>query len=442
MSDASEAIARIQLPKKVAFLLTERKRFKVLYGGRDAVKSHSVFRAALVRGIMRPTRFLVARELQGSIEQSAHKLLGDLIEQLGFGWAYEVQTRKIIGRAGTQAEGTEFGFEGLRHNVEELKSYEGVDVCIVEEANNVSRHSWDTLENTIRKPDSEIWVTFNPELETDETYQRFVINPPAEDQIIRVHLTWRDNPWPSEVLRPGREKMKRERPADYDCIWEGHPRSTLAEAIYAEEMMAAVRENRIGNVPYDPSAAVHTFWDLGFGNHTSIWAGQKVGVEWRMLKFIEDSNKFLPHYVAELQKLPYVWGTDFLPHDGGSKHVQGDSAEQQLIKAGRVVEVLTNDAIDTGINAARAVFPFVYFDRDGCADGIQCLRHYRWKKSNTGVVLAREPLHDEYSDGADAFRTFAMARNRPAQKQHRRPAARPRSGYRAPATADAGWMAG
>lgn len=442
MSDtrAAESVARIQLPKKLSFLLTEKKRWKVLEGGRDAMKSHSVFRAALVRGIMEPTRFLVGRELQSSIEQSAHKLLEDLISNLGLEWAYEVQRAKIIGRYGTQAFGTTFGFAGLRHNVEELKSYEGVDVCIVEEATNVSRASWDTLENTIRKDGSEIWVVLNPDLETDESYQRLVKNPP-EDSIV-VHVTWRDNPWPSAVLAAGRERMKRERPMDYDCIWEGMPRTTLADGIYAEEMMAAQREGRICKVPYDPSAAVHTFWDLGFGNHTSIWCGQKVGVEWRMLKFLEDSNRFLPYYVGELQKLGYVWGTDYLPHDGGSKHVQGDSAEQQLTKAGRVVEVLTNDAIDTGINAARAVFPFVYFDADGCADGIQCLRHYRWKKSSTGVVMVREPLHDEYSDGADAYRTFAMARNRPAQKAHRRPAAKQRSNYRAPSTADAGWMAG
>ena len=433
---------RIDLPRKAGFILARKARWKVLYGGRDAAKSHSVFRAALARGAQQATRFLVCRELQASIEHSAHKLLSDLIAALGLGHLYEVKHTTVVGRPGGAADGTSFAFAGLRHNVDELKSYEGVDVAIVEEAANVSRHSWDTLENTIRKPGSELWVVFNPELESDETHQRLVIRPP-EDSIV-VHMTWRDNPWPSQVLAAGRERMRQERPADYECIWEGQARTTLAEGIYAEEMMAAQREGRICNVPYDPSAAVHTFWDLGFGNHTSIWVGQKVGVEWRMLRFVEDSNKFLPYYVAELQKLPYVWGTDFLPHDGGSKHVQGDSAEQQLKAAGRTVEVLTNDAIDTGINACRAVFPSVYFDRDGCADGIQHLRHYRWKTTHDGIVMKRDPLHDEHSDGADAFRSFGMARNRPAKKaqMQRRPAARQRLAHSAPSSGAGGWMAG
>ena len=440
MTSPKSEVHTVRLPKVVSFLLTERHRWKVLYGGRDAMKSHSIARAALIRGVMQPTRFLCARELQTSIDDSIYRLLCDLISEMRLEWAYDIQSKKIFGKPGTQAQGTEFGFEGLRHNIGELKSYEGADVCIVEEAANVSRKSWDTLEPTIRKPDSEIWVAFNPDLETDETYQKFVINPPQDCKC--VHLTWRDNPWPSQVLEAGREKMRRERPADYDNIWEGQPRSTLVDAIYADEMMAAQRENRIGVVPYDASSAVHTFWDLGFGNHTSIWIGQKVGVEWRMLKFIEDSNKFLPYYVAELKKLPYVWGTDFLPHDGGAKHLQGDSVQKQLEDLGRKVAVLANEDIDVGINAARSVFPFVFFDRVGCADGLQCLRHYRWKKNSDGIVMSKEPLHDGYSDGADAFRTFAMARAKTSSVT-RRSVSTSRTPRMAPAVKGAtSWMLG
>jgi phage terminase large subunit len=73
--------------------------------------------------------------------------------------------------------GTEFAFAGLKNNIANIKSYEGVDICWVEEAQTTSRLSWNVLIPTIRKQGSEIWISFNPELETDETYQRFVIEP-------------------------------------------------------------------------------------------------------------------------------------------------------------------------------------------------------------------------------------------------------------------------
>ena len=447
---APDRIAHVQIPEKASFLLAKKARWKVLWGGRDAVKSWSVVRAALILGTAphilgfnEPLRCLCTRELFTSVEESIYQLLKDQIVALGLQEFYIPKQSHIVGRPGTPADGVIFSFAGLRHNVEELKSYEGYNLTIVEEAKNVSRKSWDTLENTIRKAGSELWVIFNPDLETDETYQRLVKNP-QPDSIV-VHFTWRDNPWPSTVLAAGREKMRLERPADYDCIWEGQARTTLADGIYAEEMMAAQREGRITKVPHDPGYAVDTFWDLGFGNHTSIWLGQQVGVQWRMLRFIEDANKHIPHYVKELKKFDeYVWGVDFLPHDGGATHIQGDSVEKQLVALNRNPKVLTNEAIDTGIRAVRAIFPSVYFDAEGCTQGVQCLRHYRWVKNSDGIVTRREPLHDEWSDGADAFRTFAMARRvrRPAQRvgsSGRRVVVTP---GRAAPPSDQGWMAG
>jgi len=376
-----------------------------------------------------------------SVEESIYQLLVDQIDKLGLEQFYDVQKTHIVGKPGTPAEGAIFSFAGLRHNADELKSYEGYNLCLVEEAKNVSRASWDILINTIRKKGSEIWVVFNPELESDETYVRFILADLPEDEAIVVHFTWRDNPWPSDVLAPERERMKLQRPEDYNNIWEGRPRSSIVGAIYAEEMMAAEREGRICRVPYDPSRPVDTFWDIGYGNHTSIWLGQKVGVEWRMIRFLEDSNKFMPHYAKELAKFDYLWGTDFLPHDGGSTDVRGPAPDKQLREAGRKnVEVVTRSDTDIGINEARAIFPFVLFDREGCADGIQCLRHYQWKKNKDGVVTSREPLHDEYSDGADAFRTFAMARNFNHKRKARSTNTARRQAGAPPAVTS--WMAG
>ncbi len=98
------------------------------------------------------------------------------------------------------ANGTEFTFAGIRQSsVGDIKSYEGCDICWVEEAQLVTKHSWEILIPTIRKNGSEIWISFNPELETDETYKRFVQAPPTDSTVVKIN--WRDNPWFPDVLK-------------------------------------------------------------------------------------------------------------------------------------------------------------------------------------------------------------------------------------------------
>src|SRR5262245_60232648 len=132
-------MSNAQFPDKLACLF-EPKRYKILYGGRGGAKSWGVARALLILGASRSLRILCAREFQNSIADSVHKLLSDQIAALGLAGHYDVLQTAIRGR-----NGTEFRFEGLRHNVTKIKSYEGVDICWVEEAQSVSKESWDTL---------------------------------------------------------------------------------------------------------------------------------------------------------------------------------------------------------------------------------------------------------------------------------------------------------
>ena len=179
-SELREAISAVEFPHKLAFLF-EPMRYKVLYGGRGGAKSWGVARALLVLGVKKPTRVLCAREFQNSIGQSVHKLLADQIVELKLESFYEVTQTSIRGK-----NGTEFAFVGLKNNTANIKSYEGVDICWTEESASISRNSWNILIPTIRKEGSEIWVTFNPELESDETYQRFVVNPPQNLSLIHI----------------------------------------------------------------------------------------------------------------------------------------------------------------------------------------------------------------------------------------------------------------
>ena len=150
---------KLTLPEKLYPLLAP-KRYKVLHGGRGSSKSWSVARALVHMATIRPIRVLCARETQKSIQESVHRLIKDQIGALGVEHLFDVQETKIIG-----TNGSDFAFAGVRQQgVANLKSFEAVDICWVEEAAVVTKKSWDALIPTIRKPGSEIWITFNPEL--------------------------------------------------------------------------------------------------------------------------------------------------------------------------------------------------------------------------------------------------------------------------------------
>lgn len=402
MATASKRV-RAEFPPKLECLF-KPARYKVLYGGRGGAKSWGVARALLIEGARRPLRVLCAREFQNSIKDSVHKLLSDQVEALDLSGFYEVQQATIRGQ-----NGTEFSFAGIRHNVANIKSFEGVDIAWVEEAHTVSKASWATLIPTIRKEGSEIWVTFNPELETDETYQRFIKHPP-QGAIIEK-LNWTDNPWFPEVLRAEKDALKERDPDAYLTIWEGHCRQTLDGAVYAKELRDATAAGRITAVPYDPSKPVHTFWDLGWADATAVWFAQAVGFEYRVIDYVEDNHKTIGHFLKLLQSKGYVYGTDYLPHDGASEQqaAGGRSIQAQMIAAGRTVHIVPKMPPHDGINAARTIFPLCWFDADRCADGLQCLRHYRYERDDETNTWSRKPVHDWASHGADAFRALAVS---------------------------------
>jgi len=399
----------IQIAKPLEPLFTPR-RYKVAYGGRDSAKSWGLARALLVRAWQQPTRILCARELQSSIKDSVKKLLEDQITLLGMSSCFDVQNNRILG-CGPTNKGTEILFEGLRFNVDRIKSFEGVDIVWVEEAKNVSRNSWQVLIPTIRKGSSEIWVSFNPELETDETYQRFVANPPPNAFVVK--MTYHDNPWLSQVSKDEIEYLRRTRPDDYLHIYEGHCRVTLDGAIYADELRAATQEGRITKVPYDESVPVHTFWDLGWADCTSIWFVQKVGYEYRIIDCFQDQLKKTPYYVKALQDRGYVYGTHYLPHDGNHQHMNSDSIAETLRKL-TGCNVVTSQRVpkkELAFPPVRQIFPHCWFDKDKCADGIQSLRHYRYDVDEFGQ-WSKQPLHDDHSHFADAFAEFGRSINR------------------------------
>jgi phage terminase large subunit len=391
-----------QFPKKLEFLFRPA-RYKVAHGGRGSAKSWGFARALLILGAQSPLRVLCTREIQKSIKDSVHRLLNDQIQALGLGQFYEVLETEIRGKNGTM-----FLFAGLaQHTVESIKSFEGVDIVWCEEAQVVTKRSWDVLTPTIRKDDSEIWLSLNPDMETDETYTRFVANPPADAVV--VQMNWRDNPWFPEVLERERLDTKRRDPDNYDNIWEGVPRRVSLGAIYKIEIERLYEDKRVRAVPYDPLLPVDTVWDLGWNDQMTIGFFQRTHAELRCIDYIEDSHHTLDWYVGQIEKRPYRFGKDFIPHDGKAKDFKTGKSTEELLKAmGRRVEVIPVASIEEGIKAARMVFPRTYFDQDKTARLLECLKRYK-RSINRATNEPDAPMHDEYSHGADMYRYAAQA---------------------------------
>jgi phage terminase large subunit len=389
-----------QFPDKLDFLF-QPHRYKVAYGGRGSGKSWGFARALLLQASNKPLRILCAREIQRSIRQSVHQLLTDQIQSLGLGPFYEVLESEIRG-----VNGSLFSFTGLANNtVESIKSFEGVQIVWCEEAQTISKKSWDILIPTIRKPDSEIWVSFNPNIDTDNTYQRFVVEPPENAKVVKIN--WQDNPWFPQVLEDERQHSLKTNP-DYANIWEGDCKAAVDGAIYSNEIREAQEGNRITTVPYDPMLKVHVVFDLGFNDSMAIILCQRGVSDIRIIKYIEDNHRTLDSFSSEIRSLNYNWGTMFLPHDGKSRdYKSGLSAEDIMRKQGWTVRIVPVSSIESGIKIARMHFHKCYFDKSANRL-LECLKNYK-RSINSSTNEPGAPLHDEYSHGADAFRYMATS---------------------------------
>lgn len=394
-------MADVNLPKW-AKPLFDPARYKVAYGGRGSGKSWAFAMALLLEGVRRPMRVLCAREVQKSLKESVHQLLADQIVAMGLTQHYEIFDTEIRG-----ANGTQFTFVGLlQHTVSSVKSYEGVDVVWVEEAQTVSKKSWDILIPTIRKPGSEIWITFNPLLDTDETWKRFVENPPPNSVVMKVNYS--DNPWFPPELEQERLHSKATDPEGYKNIWEGQCRATVDGAIYASEITAAVVEGRIMQLPYNPQAKAHSIWDLGWNDSTAIVIAQRIGpTAIAVIDYIEDSHKTLDWYARELNAKPYNWGSHWIPHDGTHRDLKTGQSVQELLRrslAGRKSpNIIPNIGVEAGIRTARMALQRAFFDKTKAAPLVECLKRYR-RAINAQTGEPGAPVHDQYSHGADAWR--------------------------------------
>ena len=307
-SSVASLLARAQFvePFRVLF---EPWRYKVFHSGRAGLKSWSFAQALCILGARTPLRIWGTREFQTSIKDSVKPLLDDTIRRLRLHRHYKSSKHGIVGR-----NGTEFKFSGLRVNPDELKGFEGVDICWVEEAQRVCDHSWNVLIPTIRKEGSEIWISFNPCEEADPVYRRFVLNAPANAVVVKTG--WRMNPWLSDVLEQERRHMLATDPDAYDWIWEGNCRKISEAVIFRGKFGIETFES-----PADANFLFGADWGFGPDPTALVRCFEKDGC-----LFIDaESHAF----GLDLDRIAAVWRSAIPGCDGHLIHA--DSSQPQTI---------------------------------------------------------------------------------------------------------------
>jgi phage terminase large subunit len=361
-------------------------RYKVFHGGRGSGKSWTVAGALIWLSARVCVRVLCARELQLSIQDSVHKLLVDEVERQGLVPYFDITKTGIK----CLLTGSEFIFKGLRHNVREVKSTEGIDICWVEEAQSVSEESWAVLIPTIRKNGSEIWITFNPEDEHDPTYKRFITNTPPNALVTQVN--YMHNPFFPETLRDEMEYLMRVDYDAYEHVWLGRPKARNKSQVMHGKYRVDV---------FDTPADVDRFYygaDWGFAQDPATLI--------RM--FIKDRKLFIDYEAygvgVELDEIPQFF--DSVP--GSREHtIKADNSRPETIshvaKRGFSITGAAKWAgsVEDGIAFLRSFEEIVVHQR--CKHTLEEMRLYSYKVDRlTGEVLP--VIIDKHNHCIDAIR--------------------------------------
>lgn len=206
-------------------------------GGRGGGKTKDKVKAIVFEASIRPVRVLVTRELQNSIEESVKAEIEACIFEEGLEHFFDITQSSINGKNGSR-----FIFKGLKNNINNLKSIADVDIVLVEEAENVTKDSWEKLLPSIRPISGRaiVVVIFNPANELDDTYQRWIVNTPPRTLVTTVN--WNQNKYFPAFLEEQRQHALKTLPKkEYDHIWEGKPKGSNDDVIVDLAWIKAAR---------------------------------------------------------------------------------------------------------------------------------------------------------------------------------------------------------
>jgi len=397
--------------------LYKPKRFKILYGGRGSGKSWQVARFLLLKGYQKKIRVLCCREIQKSIQDSVHRLLSDQIELLGLSEYYIVQNREIKG-----SNGTVFLFEGLHQNVTKVKSLEGLDYVWVEEGESITEESWDTLIPTVRKPGSEIIITFNPKRDDDPTYERFITNERDDSWIAQFNYT--ENPYFGEPLKSEMELCKKLNYSKYLHIWEGQPITDYDTLVYRYDHKVNATNKKLA---YAEGLETWTGWDFGVADDTAILFFQIVkvapcdefplGIMINVFDEYVNNNKKADHYREIVDDKQYFIDRHACDPSGANRDSDLDSWVNKLRmnpRKGKIdwhFEYTHKYSPTEMIDNANDYLHCIRYNPQITPKFHKMLRHWQYRTDKDGkIVLPPKPNHDEFSHVGTAFYYFLINR--------------------------------
>lgn len=403
---------QITLPPKLIPVFSGEARYRGAFGGRGSAKTRTFAKMTAVKGDVFASEgksgvILCAREFQNSLDDSSFAEVVQAIRSDPYlVTRYEIGStyiRHVDGRV-------EYLFRGLRHNKESLKGIARILLAWADEAEQVQEDSWAILIPTVREDDSEIWLTWNRGSEKSATNQRFIVNATPDMKI--VEMNWSDNPFFPKVLNDERLRDMAARPDDYGHIWEGQYKTIFKGSYYARYLIEAekIHPIRITTVPRDPLMTVRAYWDIGGtgakADATAIWIAQFVGQNINWLDHYEAVGQPLATHVTWLRQRGYEDALCVLPHDGlNHEKIYKVTYESALREAGFSVRTIPNQGAGAAmarVEAARRLFPRMWFNAETTLPGRVALRSYREKWSEDRNI-GLGPLHDWASNSADAF---------------------------------------
>lgn len=390
-------------------------RYKGAWGGRGSGKSHFFAEKLIEDCLAEPgesgegMRAVCIREMQKDLAQSSKLLIETKLNRLGLGEAHGFKVFRDIIQ--TPRDGLMI-FKGMNdYTAESVKSLEGFKRAWWEEAQTATSNSLNLLRPTIRSVGSELWFSWNARRKTDpvDVMMRGTEQPTGA---VVVRANWRDNPWFTAELEQERLDCLRMQPEQYDHIWEGGYVSMIDGAYFAQHLINAKADGRIGFFPADPLMTVRLICDIGGtgarADAFTIWAMQFIGREIRVVNYYEVVGQPVDAHVAWCRSQGYTpdRAQFWLPHDGSTQDKVYDvSYESALKKAGYTVTVVPNQgkgAAMARVERARVLFPQIRFHEATTEAGRAALGWYHEKKDQErGIGLG--PDHDWSSHGADSF---------------------------------------
>lgn len=403
-------------------------RYKGAWGGRGSGKSH-FFATKLIEDCMAEPgdsgegmRAVCIREVQKDLAQSSKLLIESKLQAHGIGEAHGFKVfRDVIE---TPGDGLMI-FKGMQdYTADSIKSLEGFKRAWWEEAQSASGTSLNMLRPTLRAPGSELWFSWNPRRKTDPVDVMLRGEEKPTGAVV-LKANWRDNPWFTAELEQERLDCLRMQPDQYGHIWEGEYASVISGAYFAASLNAAKQSNRIGRVAADPLMTYRAFADIGGtgarADAFALWIAQFIGREIRVLDYYEAVGQPLASHLAWMRSRGYTHENCqfWLPHDGETHDKVFDTSYASALRSAQYkVTVVPNQgkgAAKARIEAARRLFPSMWFNQDTTQPGIDALGWYHEKKDDARNI-GLGPEHDWSSHGADAFGLMCVAYEAPKDK--------------------------